>query len=277
MIRLIVALVIGISIFQPDVATSQGNDIIDFYRYADSVCSFPPIDQELVKVCQKRLQDRYVTFIGIRGYDRVLIAAVTLQPIRDVKKSISLTVEFDGMKPTTGKTSTWGYLFDRNGDGNIDYMALVGGAGAFKKRNFPEDYPVRGQYLTYDQIEYFVNNCKLVFNHWADDNFDNMIDAVIHIDMDPSREWVNRQLVVRSTSFDGEFDEVWAFRERIDSEYDTLTFTSDKVPYHPIGKPQDAITKSTLMEKTGILQLINRAVAECKLSKGVFLPKSEEE
>lgn len=277
MIRLIASLVICVSIFQPNVATSQGNDIIDFHRYADSVCSFPPIDQELVKVCQKRLQNRYITFVGIRGYDRVLIAAVTLQPIRDVKKSISLTVEFDGITPTTGKISTWGYLFDRNGDGNIDYMALVGGGAAFKKRSFPEDYPVRGQYLTYDQLEYSVNNCKLVFNHWADDNFDNMIDAVIHIDMDQNREWVNRQLVVRSTAFDGKFDEVWAFRERIDSEYDTLTFTSDKVPYHPIGKPQDAITKSTLIEKTGILQLINRAIAECKLSKDVFLPKGGEE
>lgn len=277
MIRLIASIVICITIYQPIVATSQGNDIINFYRYADSVCSFPPIDQELIKVCQKRLQKRYVTFIGIRGFDRVLIAAVTLQPIRDIKKSISLTVEFDDIKPTPGKISTWGYLFDRNGDGNVDYMALVGGAAPFKKRNFPEDYPLRGQYVTYDQIEYFVNNCKLVFNHWADDNFDNTLDAVIHIDMDPRREWVNRQLVVRSTAFDGEFDEVWSFREKIDSEYDTLAFTPDKVPYHPIGKPQDAISRSTLMDKTGILQLINRAVTECKLLKEVFLPKSGEE
>src|SRR5258706_7948006 len=110
----------------------QQSSILDFYPHADTVCQFPPIGKDLAIVCSKKISRRYVTFVGLQGDTRVLLAAVTLKPLPDPRKSISLSVEFEGINPNPGKTSTWGYVYDRNGDGAIDYLALVGGAAAYK-------------------------------------------------------------------------------------------------------------------------------------------------
>jgi hypothetical protein len=257
-------------------AWPQENGILDFYGHADTVCLFPPFGKDLVIVCQKKLSRRYVTFVGSQGDPRVLLAAVTLKPLPDPKTSISLTPEFVGINPNPGKTSTWGYVYDRNGDGAIDYLALVGGAAAYKPADFFEGFPERSKALTYDQADYYVGHCRIVFNHWADDNFDGTLDAAVQIDMDPDRDWVDRQIVVRSTRFDGEFDEVWAFRGAMGDDRDSVEHTATSVPYHPIGKPEAAIDAAAFNEKTAILRLINQAAKECGLTRDNFYPEPPE-
>jgi len=257
----------------------QYKSIVDFFPHVDSLTIFPPVGKGLTILCQKRIAQRYVSFVGIKGKDKVLLVAVTLQRLTDVQKSISLIVQFDetkrGINPNPGKVSTWGFVFDRNGDGKIDYMALVGGAAAFKKEDLPENYPLLNQPSSFEHMELLVSHCKIVFNHWADDNFDDTLDALIHIDLDPRRDWVERRMVIRSTKFNNKFDDVWAFRNSMTEEYDTVSHTSQSVPYHPIGKPTDEITKETLMDKTRIMLLIHRAAEQCGLKKEQFMYRYE--
>ncbi len=239
-------------------------NIVDFYRYADSVSQTPPMVNELRILGQKKVMNRYVTFVGYKEDKSILFAAVTLAPIKNLNTDISLSVDFHEMIPDMGKTSTWGYVFDRNHDGKIDYMTLVGGAAPYKDSEFPADFPYRGQPLLSAQLNYYISHCRLVFNHWADDNYDGMLDAVIHIDMDPERDFVDHQIVIRSTAFNGAFDDVWAFRGSEGAIPDSVPHTLTSVQYHPINKPPDAITQPILDDKSQIMKLLNTALKELK-------------
>lgn len=247
-------------------ATAQKN-IVEFYPHADSVSAHPPFMQELTVLCERRVEGRYVTFVGFKEDKRVLLAAVTLQPIKDFAKEISLSVEFAGAKPMMGLTSSWGYVFDRNSDGRIDYLALVGGAAPYKDDKFPEDYPMRGFALPMNHLEYFIARSRLIFNYFSDDNLDDTLDAVIHVDMDPDRDWVERQITARSTRFNGKFDEAWAFYNNDLDQQDTVAMTPTGVPFNPVGKERDELTFKMLAEKSGILRLLNKAVLGCGLKK----------
>lgn len=275
MVRLFSALSAILLLAQAGFGRQAG--ILDFYAHADSVTQFPPIDKPLTVVCPKKLSQRYITFVGLQGDPRVLLAAVTLKPITDPQKSISLSVDFEGIKPNTGKTSTWGYVYDRNGDGAIDYLALVGGAAPLKAGDFPENFPERDKPMTFDQADYFVGHCRIVFNHWADDNYDGELDAVVQIDMDPKRDWVDRQIVIRSTKFDAAYDDVWAFRGAMGDVRDSVEYSPASVPFHPIGKPANAIGSAAFAEKTNILRLLNQAAKECKLTGANFYPAPPDE
>ncbi len=249
-------------------AGAQSNNILGYYAYVDSLVYFPPLDKEPYVISSQEIGGNFVTFVGFKGDSIVRIVAVTAKPITDIKKEISLTVDFDGPMPTPGKVTTWGYIFDRNNDGKIDYMALVGGAAAYEGDDFPENFPLRGQPLTREQVDYFVGACKIIFNHITDDNYDGKVDALVQADMDPKRDWVRRELLIRSTRYNDTFDDVRAFRGTPDKSPEYLKPGSKGVPYHPVGKPPAVINKATFDEKTAILNLINTALESCKIGAG---------
>ncbi len=254
--------------FLPASGRSQEEGgIVGFYPSADSICTYPTLDRPLAVICRKKLLGRYVTFIGYKDTKKVFMASVTLKPVMNPDSEISRVVAFDGIKPTLGKVETWGYVFDRNGDGKIDYLALVEGAGAFEDDDLPDDYPVRGQPLNRPELEVYVGHCRLIFNHWADDNYDGTIDAGIICDADSMRDWIARRIVVRSTKFNGTFDDVWGFKTNITARRDSIGHDPTSVPYHALGKFWARIDKAVLQEKTGVLQLLNRAAKECGILK----------
>ena len=256
----------------PLAALAQPTEsLIQLYPAVDSMTLFPQVDRELVSICEKKIDRRFVTFVGFKGDSTVLLVAVTLAPITDLQKSISLMVDFDGISPNPGKVSTWSYVFDRNGDGKIDYLAMVGGAAAFEPEDFPADFPSKDKRMSRKQVDYFVGNCRIVFNHWADDDFDGNLDGVIHINLDPEREWVKGHIVVRSTKFNGKFDDAWEFRERIDEGIEKVKHTSTSVPYHPIGKTDDVISPESFAEINDILKVMNQAAKHCGLTSWSFL------
>jgi hypothetical protein len=264
---------------------SAQEDLINFYPVADTLCTYPEITQPIDTICQlpmpqytrKKVGKRfvidsskiYVSFLGYTGSKKVFIAALTMKPIENPNFDIMRIVDFDGTAPKLGRITTWGYVFDRNNDGKIDYMALVDGAAAFKDDRVPPDFPVRGQNLTMPQLEMFMSHCKIIFNHWADDNFDGKIDCAVHTDMDSVRDWVDRRLVIRSTKFDGTFDEVWAFHKYITDDHEAVAYSKTAVPYRPLGKLSGQITKATMDEKTTILELLNKAALKCNLGKDI--------
>ena len=254
---------------------SQNSSIVDWYATADSMTQFPPVDQQL-SMAEKKVGKFYVTFVGVKGQSRVLIAAITTQPITDVK-SISLIVDFDGIKPKIGGVSTWAYVFDRNRDGKVDYLALLTAAAAYEGDDFPDDFPVGKITMNKQQQEYFVGHARLMFEHWADDNYDGKLDAAVLNDLDSLRDMVRRQIVIRSTAFNNSFDDVWTFHTTIHGERQNLSHPPKRVPYRTVGKGNDVITKASFLEKDAILDLINRAAKELKFDEENFYHPEDRE
>jgi hypothetical protein len=264
------ALLAVFCLLAPSARGQEAETIMGFYRTADSLSAYPsPITTYEIK-CQRRVMKRYVTFIGRKGEKKIYIAAVTLKPLKNLSKQLALTARFDGPQPSLGETSTWGYVFDRNDDGKLDYLALVGAAAAVEGENFPDDFPGFGSPMSTEQFERYIANCRIVFNHWADDNYDGTIDAGVLFDMDPFRNWVRRNLLIRSTAFNGKFDDVRAFRTDIATATASAEFTPTEVPYYPLGSNRGTITKSMFDETTALLSLLNRAAALCKVGTSGF-------
>lgn len=260
---------LGVLLIIPSTCWCQDYPITQFYQIADSIANFPPIDQRRAILCQKKIDRWNVSFVGLKTESKALLVVVTQKRLMS-PDSISMTVAFNGYTPSTGIVPTWGYVFDRNEDGKIDYMALVSGAVPFKPADFPEFFPRRKEPLLREHLEYFVQHCKLIFTHWADDNYDGTIDALVHVDMDSVRDWVEQRLVIRSTKFDTTFDDVWAFYDRMSEQHGEIPFTADRVPFHSLEQPNDAITWKKFQEKSGILYLLNRAAKSCHLTAESF-------
>lgn len=249
---------------------SGQHSIVAFYPHVDSLIQFPPPQESLRVACQKKVGSFYVTLLRAKGHANLWITVVTSKPEKDLAKKVSLTVQFDNAHPSVGAISAWGYIFDRNDDGKIDYMALLGGAAPVKSDDFPVDFPYRGKPLTRANVGMIVSHAALLFNHWADDNYDDTLDALVQVDMDPLRDWLQRHLMIRSTKFDGNFDDVWGFLGPIDSDRDSVDHTENGVPYNPVGKTQpEEITRKDFLEKTAVLQMINHAFKLCKLKPAV--------
>lgn len=243
-------------------ANAQQN-IVDFYDTADSVTAYPPFRSELTTFCQVKLLDRWISFVGFKSTKTVLYVTFTLDSLADPVADVSPIVGYEKGRPVLGKVSTWGYLFDRNRDGKADYLALVGGAAPFEDADFPADYPKMGQATLMPHVELFLAKCRIVFNHWADDNYDGRLDATVQVDMDPERSWVYRRILARQTKFDGRFDNVAAFRKDDSAFRDTLTRGPEGFAYRPVSMAAGTFGNKELDEKSAVMALINEAVEKC--------------
>jgi hypothetical protein len=241
---------------------STAPDLLEFYHTADSIAHYPLSEDSLKIMGSKLIDKNYVTFLGYKTERRVRIAVVTTAPFKNVK-DISLIVRFQGVKPYTGKITTWGYVFDRNGDGKVDYLELLGGAAAFLADDVPADFPDAGKHLNQDQMEIFASHCNLIFNHWADDDFNGKLDAVVQTDMDPKKAWVNREIFARSVRFNGKLDEAWSFRGDPAAPHGAIKIRNNSIVYSQAGGGTALIDKDAFEEHTNVLTLINRAVKLC--------------
>jgi hypothetical protein len=256
--------------FCTGISAAEKKDIARFYPKAESIASYPEIGKSLKIICQRKIDNLWISFIGYNEENKIAIVAATNEMIQNPNKEIYRILDFVEGSPVLGKVTTWGYVFDRNKDGKIDYMALVDGAAPFLDDRVPESYPARGQKLDRNELELFVNKCKIIFNHWADDNYDDKVDAVVHVDIDPLRDWVRRKIFARCTKFNNRFNDVFAFRKKITGEHEKIDFTATKVPYRPLGSISGSITKDVLQRQTDILYMINRAVKNCNVGKNLM-------
>jgi hypothetical protein len=255
--------------------------IVNFYETADSVTAHPPFRNELVTLCQVHLRDRWVSFVGFKTTKTVLYVTFTLDSLADPVADVSPIVGYEKARPVLGKVSTWGYAFDRNRDGKVDYLALVGGAAPFEDAEFPADFPKHNEPMLIGQVGLYLAKCRIIFNHWADDNYDGMIDATVLADMDSSRGWVYRQILARSTKFNGRFDDVTAFRRDASTFSDSVSFTPELVSYRPVGMPAGAFGMKDLDDKSAVMGLINQAAGACgkdafRFSNGARTPPGQE-
>lgn len=256
------------------ISSSAEDNILGFYGKAVKRADSPPDESLLSVECREKIDNIYVTFVGAEK-GKVLLAAITQEKLKKPDKYILLKVYNtksleNPILPTRDYVMDWGYVYDRNGDGKIDYVAYNVGPMPFKQKDFPEDYPKGGQSLNLSDIELLFKSMRLLFTHWADDNYDGKVDAVVFEAVDPERNWVEGWTAVRSTKYDGTVDVGWYFKEDInvrekDAERTGTGFKTRRIPgIEPVFGPGE------LAHKTKILTMFNEAAEKCKLTGDSF-------
>lgn len=264
-----------------DLIAQQG--ILDFHGKVMDMIQFPPDEKSLITVCQKKIGFNHVSFLGQRDH-RALIVQFSLQPETDIHKRIWLTHRYIA-RPfpnagnqiislpavTAGEIIHWGYIFDRNGDGKIDYVAWLFGALPVKERDFPKDFPKADQTPLNKEVlsvgSLLLESGRLVFRHIADENFDGKVDAMVIAEFDPDIYspgiWIDRWLLLRSTLYNGVLNDGWYFKDNIQHKLGQAYGYLGIYNYSSQRKRDDKFGPNELKEYSALLDLINTAAKEC--------------
>ncbi|WP_162910364.1 hypothetical protein [Azohydromonas sediminis] len=167
-------------------------------------------------------------------------------------------------------TLDWACVYDRNGDGRIDYLVYLNNAMAVLPDPLPPDFPkpeLRPDGSLRVSMELFsaiVKNAQMVFRHYADDRFAGSVDGVVVEEYDPERPMFVRGHVAYLAARDERPEEAWAFRRLINERTRTLTRDANqgyRLPTPPAGQTEPA---SAFVERgTRLLGLFNAALARC--------------
>src|SRR4030067_497665 len=119
-----------------DFSFAQEN-ILSFYPKAYAKTQNPPEEKKLIIIAEQKIEDKFVTFIGVEK-GKVLLAAITKDSLKDPKTEILLKIKFKNIEKEaqlltvpysdTVKITEWGYVFahmaDDDLDGNIDGVVI---------------------------------------------------------------------------------------------------------------------------------------------------------
>jgi hypothetical protein len=284
LIRSIVPFVLFLIIFCTAHRSTAGSDFIDFYPTAEARTQSPPDLSSLSILCrEKKFGRQHVTFVGDPN-KKVLLVVFTDKRVKDLTKVITLkTVFVQDSKKSFPKPSArvgpdatldWAYVYDRNGDGRLDYLAFLFAAIPVKPDDFPSDYPTGGRITSFEQIELTYRHSRLLFSHHADDNFDGSSDAVVAAVLDPDRyPWVEQFGVLRSTKFDGNVDETWTFKKSIAQRTGTVAQRDQHYILQNAPDTKLMTGKEWLGFGTELMQVINDFARKCGLAKESFQQK----
>ena len=186
-------------------------DIFAFYQTALAVAQTTHA-QDLTIICQKPQPDKifskagnmYVSFLGGRS-KKVVLAVFTKNPLNSLS-AVHLDRVQNGIE--------WMFVFDRNRDGKIDYILWPQGVLPFVDGTPPPGFPSRGTivHMTRQQGELIQRYAKMIFYHWADENFDGKLSAMVLEAWDPSGLFaISGWQLIRSSGFDGILDQCWYF------------------------------------------------------------------
>ncbi len=250
-------------------------NILTFYNKAEARIQSPPDEAYLQVICRKKIDNLYVTFVGWeRG--KVLLAAITQQKLKHPDKEILLKVQLKrlpgqtGVAPSAGNVLDWGYVYDRNGDGKIDYVSYLVGPMPFKKQDYSADYPKLGHPITSKQLEILLQSMGLLFTHRADDNYDGKVDAAVIEALDPETNWVEGRMVIRSTKFDGAVDEAWFFKDDINAKEKDAERVGNGFRTRSVSGIGSVFGPAELAKTDYALSMFNKAAEKCKLTSGSF-------
>jgi len=198
-------LLIALALTPLAAAAAPVGDAVAFYAEAQAWTQAPHAVSELRLACARKAGDGYVSLLA-DGAQRIVMAAFGAREPRDAQALF-------GRGPEA--TRDWAWLWDRNHDGAVDYLAFFLGTELVVPE-LPAGFP-RGNSPRLDaaQLDFVLHNMRRTFYHAADDNFDGAADAAVY----PLRDaetwiWVRGAFFLRSTHFDGKVDDDWAFAER---------------------------------------------------------------
>jgi hypothetical protein len=189
-------------------------------------------------------------------------------PVTDLSKVLS----FGG----DNRSLDWGFLFDRNGDGWVDYFMYLDGALPVKTEEIADLVPKKPgakpfdpiEVTSWEQMKLILEHTRLVFTHNADDNFDGKSDGVVAAVRDvDSPGWIYGNAVLRSREFTQEVSEAWRFVTDINTRIGPVqsTFEGFEISFY--------VDKQPLEASSAILEIINKGVRACRVPKGALPSK----
>lgn len=245
------------------------------YRSVYELTQSPPPKPRLMHVCEVRADGRYVTFVGVQRH-RALIVAFTPGPLDDPSRDISLAPLFvlrHGLPQPIGydprvkdATMDWGYIFDRNNDGRVDYLAHLEAPLPVRPAQYPGELPPLLGSITGKALKLAIANTRMVFWHAIDLNFDGASNALVLSMMDRRNGWVDATLLMTKSKHD---ENGWRC-----SYFDGSALRGPK-PYETRGAEYVVPGKKILGFRKipptlDYLKRINAAAARCGLGPGSF-------
>jgi hypothetical protein len=152
----IIAFIVFMSIFCMPPPSVSGSDFMDFYPTAEARTQSPPDLSSLSILCREKRflgLGGHITFVGSPD-KKVLLVVFTDKKVKDLSRVITLKPVF--IKPSGAvlaspsarvsldATHDWAYVYDRNGDGQVDYLSFFFAALSIKPDDFPANYPKGG-------------------------------------------------------------------------------------------------------------------------------------
>lgn len=95
-----------------------------------------------------------------------------------------------------GATMDWGYIFDRNNDGRIDYLAYLESARAVRPAHYTGQLPPIIGSITGKAMKLAIANTHMVFWHSIDLQFDRKSTALIMPMVDRRTGWVDSTMLI---------------------------------------------------------------------------------
>ncbi len=255
--------------------TSPAQDILTSYPKAVARTAAPPAADSLSIVCQKKLDDTFVSLLAA-GDKRPILVAFTRTKLSDPARRISFNPLLlfpksgPAMKPGYGDVKDWAYIFDRNGDGQVDYMAFVIGPYPMERDNPPPaDYPKDGKQLKREHLHWAIDNMGIIFLHMASDNFDGEIDAIATEEWAANTvQWADHKVLLRLAP-DGKI-QAWRFKNDITQPLAPPAPPADRAAVRSPGLHNAEVSAADFKNISTLMKLVNRAAAECKLAKGAI-------
>jgi len=162
----------------------------------------------------------------------------------------------------------WGYVFDRNHDGKVDYLAYLDGANLVVPDDWTGDLPSQSSTFTKETFEeLIIPNIKLLFWHLADDNSDGNHDGAAVSTRNVESGWIDGWIAARDTDFDGNYDSCKYFQGRFRTDVGQCEGTPSS--YRAPNKELSGLVKVP-PNKGFYFQFINEAAEKCHLSGESF-------
>lgn len=186
---------------------ADGPGVIDFYPYAHRLTQDPPPPSSLKAYFRTEIDGQHLILLKT-GDPLLTVAVFSAKPVEDIERKLTLRLGLflpggkPAGKPAPADAFEWLYLFDRNRDGQFDYLCWPYGPGLVKPPEAPPEVmkKIRFEYL------------RFVFDHLADDNFDGRFDAAVFgVGSPDNPAWIDRWVLLRSRGDDGTADEAWYF------------------------------------------------------------------
>ena len=263
--------------------------ILDFYGIARDRAASPPDERKLVVRCAEKLhgadlpdgyEGMWISFLGAQP-GRIQLVAFTKDAISAPPEVITLRPRYSPL-PTarTGPHGTldWAYVYDRNGDGRVDYLAYLQNAHAVLPDPVPADFPkvevlADGRVRLSKELAYaMVEHAQMVFRHYADDRFVGSISAAVVEEVDAERPvFVGGYVAYLAPGPAGEPERAWAFRNAIEEHRRELKRDPQAgflLPTSIPGKTEAAA--KVIASATRMLGLINASLGRCGPGAGTL-------
>lgn len=240
-------------------------DITAVYHKAYIATQLQGPQSKLRIICQVKLDWGYVTFVGAEE-EKIIFVAFTEHKFRSPSKNLRT-----GGHLPRGATLDWGYVFDRNNDGKVDYFTFLNGPMPVVPEDWEGDLPNKNAPHSTEEIEFMLNNMEVDFWHLADDNFDGFHDGVAVSLLDLDTGWIDGLVVARDTDFDGNYDSCRTFNGRMHTE--TGECEGSHAGFHVPNKEFSGCAE--IPPPRWFFKQINEAAEKCRLT-GEFFYGSED-